>query len=87
MVKVTFTDNLQRHVELQPISVEPNNLMSVLDSVFQHFPKLRPYILDDQEQLRTHVMLVVDGNVVQSNIRSIQDVQRSLHIMQALSGG
>ncbi|MDN3648032.1 hypothetical protein QWZ13_03830 [Reinekea marina] len=86
-VKVTYTENLQRHIDLHSIQVDEGPLTQVLTCVFQQFPNLKHYVLDDQNRLRKHVMLVVDNNIVQSDIESVDQVKSSLHIMQALSGG
>ncbi|MBU2864062.1 hypothetical protein KO489_09435 [Reinekea forsetii] len=86
-VKVTYTENLQRHIDLHSIQVAEGSLTQVLSYVFQQFPNLKHYVLDDQNRLRKHVMLVVDSNIVQSDIESVDQVKSSLHIMQALSGG
>jgi hypothetical protein len=86
-VKVTYTENLQRHIDLHSIQVAEGSLAQVLSYVFQQFPNLKHYVLDDQNRLRKHVMLVVDSSIVQSDIESVDQVKSSLHIMQALSGG
>jgi hypothetical protein len=57
MIQVTFTENLKRHVDIDAITVGDGNLESVLNAVFEHYPALKTYVVDEQYQLRQHVML------------------------------
>ena len=89
MVRVTVTDNLQRHVHCRDLNVTDGSLADVLTEVFAQWPELEPYVLNEQKQLRPHIMLAVDQSLIQGNFedwRSHRGFQR-LHIMQALSGG
>lgn len=89
MVQVSFTENLQRHVRCDALSVEPGSLAAVLAQVFERYPPLAGYLLDDQGELRKHVMLAIDQQLVQGALPRDQWLAAGsrLHIMQALSGG
>jgi hypothetical protein len=71
------------------IPVESATLRAALDQVFVRHPKARSYVLDDQERLRKHVVIFVDGARVQAG----DDLKQSLRpesevfVLQALSGG
>lgn len=89
MVSVSFTENLQRHVACGPIEVSEGLLADVLDQVFATYPALKDYVLTEQGDLRQHVMLAIDQQLVQGALPKRQRLNSGsrLHIMQALSGG
>lgn len=89
MVRVSFTENLQRHVRCEPMEVAAGTLADVLARVFERYPVLESYLLDDQGELRRHVMLAIDRQLVQGVLprRRRLNAGSRLHVMQALSGG
>jgi sulfur carrier protein ThiS len=89
MPRVSFTSNLQRHVECPPAQASGATVRDVLESVFAGNPRVRGYVLDDQGALRHHVLVFVDGNQVRDR-RTLTDAvaeNSELYVMQALSGG
>jgi sulfur carrier protein ThiS len=57
--------------------------------VFAQYPTLRGYVLDDQQAVRQHVVVFVDGTAIRDR-RMQSDVVRpksEIFVMQALSGG
>jgi len=88
MVRVSFTANLQRHVGAPVTEVAAGTLRAVLDRVFAAQPALRGYVLDDQDGLRKHVTVFVDGEQVRDRTldQSIA-AGAEVYVMQALSGG
>ena len=54
MAKVSFTRNLQRHVECPEIEASGSTVREVLDNVFATNPPAKAYVLDDQAGLRKH---------------------------------
>ena len=62
---------------------------SALRAVFEDNPKLRSYILDDQDRLREHVVVFIDGQIVQDRATLSDPVENDseVFVMQALSGG
>jgi len=89
MAKVSFTPHLQRYVDCPPSEVAGDTVRGVLDAVFAQNPRLRGYILDDQNQLRRHVVVFVNGEPVSDREQLGDPVQSSseVFVMQALSGG
>jgi sulfur-carrier protein len=89
MPRVVFTPHLQRHVDSPPRQAEGRTLREVLENVFAENPKLKGYILDDQQRLRKHVIVFID-NVVVTDRAGLSDAvtpESEIHVMQALSGG
>ena len=89
MATVTFTPNLQRHVECPRETVVGDTVREVLDGVFATNPRLRGYVLDDQGALRRHMMIFVDGQQTADRDRLTDPVRATseVYVMQALSGG
>jgi len=89
MPQVTFTQNLQRHLSAPPRRVEGGTVREALDVVFDENPRLRGYVLDDQGRLRKHVVIFVDGQMIQDRARLTDEVRPTSEVvvMQALSGG
>jgi len=87
--KVAFTPNLQRHLDCPPVEVAGGTLREVLESVFEANPRVRGYILDDRAELRKHVAVFVDGNLIRNRTDLEIPVEESseVYIGQALSGG
>jgi sulfur-carrier protein len=89
MARVAFTANLQRHLSCPVQNAPGHSVRSVLDHVFATHPRLRSYILDDQDRVRRHVAIYV-------NAERIADLERlsdpvgdhdEIFVFQALSGG
>ncbi len=89
MPRVLFTKNLRRHLEVAPDAVPGTTVRQVLDALFQKNPKLRGYILDDQGELRKHVVIFVDSAKVEDREQLADPVreQSEIYVMQALTGG
>ncbi len=89
MPRVSFTQNLQRHVRREPLEVDGGTLRDALEAVFAVTPQMRGYVLEDQGSIRRHVVVFIDGG--QSKDRDgLSDPLRpdsDVHVMQALSGG
>jgi molybdopterin synthase sulfur carrier subunit len=86
---VSFTPNLERHVECPTQTIEGESVRAVLEAVFAANPRLRGYVLDDQGALRRHMMVFVDGQQIQDRDRLSDPVRPAseIYVMQALSGG
>ena len=89
MPHVRFTQNLQRHVETPEVDVHGVTVRETLDAVFETHPGLRGYVFDDQGRLRKHMVLFIDGEMVEdrSGLTDPIDHDSELFVMQALSGG
>jgi molybdopterin synthase sulfur carrier subunit len=89
MATVTFTENLQRHVECPPTSAPGATVREVLAEVFRANPRARGYVLDDQGELRVHMVIFIDGQQIRDR-RGLSDPvtpNGEVYVMQALSGG
>jgi molybdopterin synthase sulfur carrier subunit len=89
MPRVELTQNLQRHVACPPMDVAAGTVREALEAVFAAVPRLRSYVLDDQGEVRKHVVIFVDGEQLRDRKRQSDPVaERSqINVMQALSGG
>lgn len=89
MATVTFTPNLERHLQCPPMEVSGETVRAVLTAVLQRNERLRHYIFDDQERIREHVVIFVDGHPVSDRVELTDRVrpEGEVYVMQALSGG
>ena len=89
MPLVSFTENLQRHVSSPPAKVAGGTVREALDNAFADNPRARTYVLDDQGALRKHMVVFVDGEMIQDRTGLSDRVagDAEIYIMQALSGG
>jgi molybdopterin converting factor small subunit len=87
--QVVFTANLQRHLLCPVKQVSGNSVIAALEAVFADIPKLRSYILDDQGQLRKHVVIFIDGQMIidRAGLSDTVEAASEIYVMQALSGG
>ncbi len=89
MPRVEFTPNLASQTTAPACQVEGGTVAEALAAVFAEHPKLRGYLLDDQGELRAHVVVFVDGTTVRDRRRLSDAVKpdSEIFVMQALSGG
>ena len=89
MARVAFTANLQRHLDC-PVQTAPGqSVRAVLEHVFVAQPRLRSYLLDDQDRVRRHVAIYVNGERIADRERLSDPVDDGdeIFVFQALSGG
>jgi molybdopterin converting factor small subunit len=89
MPRVVFTSNLKRHVDCPETHVSGETTRQALDAVFAVHQRLRGYVLDEQNRLRTHLVIFVDGNPIRDRDTLSDPVHSNseVYVMQALSGG
>ena len=89
MPKVAFTDNIQRHVACPPTQAPGRTVREVLDNVFAQNPRARTYVLDDQQALRRHMLIFIDGELIRDRTGLSDPVgpHSSIYVFQSLSGG
>lgn len=89
MAKVIFTANIQRHVVCPEAEASGSTVRDVLDKVFADNPQARSYVLDDQQALRRHITIFVDGRMIRDRTRLADAVGETstVYVFQALSGG
>ncbi len=86
---MTFTDNIQRHVDCPPVEVKGKTVREALDAAFAANAKARGYVLDEHGAVRRHMVIFVDGEAVRDRegLRDAVADSSEIYIMQALSGG
>lgn len=89
MTRLIFTQQLRRFTETPEVETSAAHLREALEAAFAINPKLRNYILDDQANLRPHVMIFIDGKPVTDRLHlsDAVDHAKNIHVLQALSGG
>jgi molybdopterin synthase sulfur carrier subunit len=89
MGRISFTENLRRHLECPPAAAAGGTVREVLDGVFTGNPRLRSYLLDDQWRLRKHVNVFVAGRMVddRAGLSDLVGREDEVFVFQALSGG
>lgn len=89
MARVVFTPNLQRHVECRPARAPGSTVRAVLDAVFADNARARSYVLDEHGALRKHMLVFVDGMMIQDRDALSDPVTKDaeIYVMQSLSGG
>ena len=89
MPTVIFTQNLRRHVNLERVDVGGDTIKDVLAQVFERYPRLRSYLLDDTGAVRKHVVLLIDGESItdRTHLRDPVPAHGKVFVVQALSGG
>jgi sulfur-carrier protein len=89
MPTVSFTPNIQRHVNCPPTRVEAETVGEALEAVFRRNPQARTYVLDEQGAVRPHMVVFIDGQQVRDRQQLSDPVPRhaDIYVAQALSGG
>jgi len=88
MAKVFFTSHLRSVAPDGAVEAVGDTVAAALKDVFARHPTARGYVLDDQDRLRVHVAIFVDGTHVRRDILDYPLKPNSeLYVMQALSGG
>jgi hypothetical protein len=64
-------------------------LREVLDAAFSANPQARGYVLDDRGELRHHMVVFIDGEMLRDRVNLSDPVRpdSEVYVMQALSGG
>lgn len=88
-VQVVFAPSLRRHVDCPPQQVPPGSLRVVLEAALAAAPALAAYVFDDQRQVRKHVAVFVNRQMVAERMRLAQPVVAGdqVLVIQALTGG
>ncbi|MCO8124038.1 MoaD/ThiS family protein [Stieleria sp. TO1_6] len=89
MVTVEFTSQLAQHVDCPTETLEAATIRELFDVVFKRNPQARGYILDDQDCIRKHVAVFIDGQLLhqRENLDTPLGPNSQVYVMQALSGG
>lgn len=89
MARISFTDNLHKHVPCPPTNADGDTVRDVLETVFADNPGLRSYLLDDQGRMRKHVNIYIGGAMIEDRIGLTDAIAPNdeIYVFQALSGG
>jgi molybdopterin converting factor small subunit len=90
MPTVKFTYALKRFFpQLKDTAAKGATLPDILTEIDAAYPGIRKYVLDEQGQLRKHVNIFIDGNLIKDRLMLNDPLgeQSEIYIMQALSGG
>lgn len=89
MPRVSFTENLKRHLDVPPVTTPPGTVREVLEAVFTTNPRLRSYLVDDQGRLRKHVNVFINNRLAPDRVGLGDPVSEAdeVFVFQALSGG
>ncbi|MGE4062141.1 MAG: MoaD/ThiS family protein [Rhodospirillaceae bacterium] len=88
MARVHFTSHLKHVAPPEPVEASGTTVADVLSDVFTRHPAVRGYVLDDQDRVRLHIAVFVDGTHVRRNILATPVTATSeVYVLQALSGG
>lgn len=88
-VSVTFAASLQRHIPCAPQNVAPASLREVLRAALLAAPELSHYIFDDQANIRKHVAIFINRDLLKNRVDLTQHLQAGdqVLVVQALTGG
>jgi sulfur-carrier protein len=86
---ITFTSSIQRHVSCPPETVGGATVREALEQYFARHPQARSYVFDEQDALRHHVVVFVNGGQLRDRSGQQDPISEAaeLYVMQALSGG
>lgn len=88
MAKIHFTSHLRHVAPPEPVEASGETVADVLAHVFARHPAVRGYVLDDQDRVRLHIAVFVDGTHIRHNILATPVTPTSeVYVLQALSGG
>lgn len=88
MPRVQFTPILKRFFPaLGPAQAQSLQIDALLEELEQQYPGLKDYLLDEQGELRQHVNIFVNDELVRDFHQRELNPKDEVFIMQALSGG
>lgn len=90
MPQIEFTSQISGHVGCPSLmEVQADSLKAALDAVFLEHPSLREYLIDECGDLRRHITLFVDGEMVSidGDRDQVVGLETEVLVMQAVAGG
>lgn len=85
-MRVTIPSPLLSYTRRREVTADGTTLDEVTRDLDRQFPGLRFRMVDEQDQLRPHMRVFLDSDEVR-DMGTRLDVGRTLHFVQALSGG
>ncbi len=89
MPTIRFTNRLDRHVDCPTDEVEGSSVLDALRNYFAKHTRVEGYVLDEHEQIRTHMTIFIDGQPIRDrgNLHQAIHEDAVLDVIQDLSGG
>ena len=89
MATLAFTALLRSVAPKGELTVTGASVREALNGIFSETPRLKGYVLDDQDRLRKHVCVFLDGERLVGNAALDAPISETseIFVMQALSGG
>ena len=86
MKKVLIPSALRSYTGQTWVTAEGATLAELLLDLDRQYPGFRFRMVDEQDRLRSHMRVFIDGHAVHDLARPLAGVE-AVHIVQALSGG
>ncbi|PCJ81127.1 MAG: molybdenum cofactor biosynthesis protein MoaD [Flavobacteriales bacterium] len=90
MPTIKFTSALKRFaLDLKETEVPATTVAEVVREIGKIYPKLPDYLIDERGELRKHVNIFINNELIADRIKLSDSVKENdeIYIMQALSGG
>lgn len=85
-MKVIIPSQLHSYTGKSPVEARGDTLDTVLADLDRQFPGLRFRIIDEQEQIREHILIVINKEPV-CDLHTALKPEDTIRIIGALSGG
>jgi molybdopterin converting factor small subunit len=85
-MRVTIPSPLLDYTKRRDVTAQGATLDEVLRDLDRQFPGIRFRMVDEQDCIRPHMRVFLDGDELRDPATPL-DSARTLHIVQALSGG
>lgn len=85
-MRVTIPSPLLSYTGRRDVAATGTTLADVLQDLDRQFPGIRFRMVDEHDDIRTHMRFFLGSNELRS-LQAPLDAGQTLHIVQALSGG
>jgi hypothetical protein len=85
-MRVTIPSPLLSYTSRREVAAEGGTLAAVLQDLERQFPGIRFRMIDEHDEIRTHMRFFLGSDELRE-LQTPLDTTRTLHIVQALSGG
>lgn len=85
-MRVTIPSPLLDYTRSREVAAQGATLDEVLRDLDRQYPGIRFRMVDEHDRIRQHMRVFLDGDELRDPATAL-DASRTLHIVQALSGG
>lgn len=85
-MKVLIPTPLRSYTGAREVKADGGSVAEMLSELDRRYPGFKFRMVDEQDKLRPHIRLFVNGEQV-FDLRRLLNASDSIHIVQALSGG